>query len=204
MSITWDSDIRQQSISAAGVSAILAGTHLASYAGTVEALAIQYGIDANWIVSYLRWENGFGTANSFSLSNNNPWDILCYPGQWGATGCMDPGNGYSYAVFPDMPTGLEAGYRLWASYVAMGLTTWGPSLSRAECGQPTCSGSWVDSVITTGDQNAAEYPADSGYTPPVPTPSETPTGLGVLLLLGGAMIAGAAYLEYRGLIHRRS
>ena len=204
MSITWDSDVRQQSISAAGVATILAGTPLSSYAGTVEALATKYGIDANWIVSYLQWENGFGTANSFSLSNNNPWDILCYPEQWGSSGCNDPGNGYSYAVYPDMAIGLEAGFRLWASYVAMGLTTWGSSLSRAECGQATCPGNWVENVIATGDSNSVEYPADSGYTPPVPTLGETPTGVGVLLLLGGAMIAGAAYLEYRGLLPRRS
>lgn len=204
--ISGNDSIGGQTISADGVAAILAGTPLSAYANTILTLSQKYGIDANWILSYLRWENGFGSANSFSIGNNNPWDILCYPGQWGEVGQDNESNGYCYAVYPSMNVGLEAGYRLWSSYVSEGYNTWFKSLSVAECGNPDgCSGSWVQNVIAQANRNASEYPyvpsmpatgGSGGTQPPMPAlaignwqPSALAVSLGMLAVVAAGAMA---------------
>lgn len=200
-----ESSIEVQSLSEEGAREILAGTPVQGYADTFLRLSREYRIDTNWILSYLQWESGFGSANSFSLAHNNLWDILCYPGQWGAVGCNDPGNGYSYAVYPDMATGIEAGYRLWRSYVERGWSSWFKSLSVALCGNAGgCDGSWVGSVIAQANRNAERWP----YSPPTggggggsggngggnPPPIILPSGSAEppYLLVGAALVGAAA------------
>jgi len=204
MAVTATSDITERTISDEGVRALLAGTPMASYADRIMALAEQYAIDPNWALSYIRWENGFGVANGFSLEHNNIWDILCLKGSpgvcgnpqnWGASDCRDPGNGYCYAVYPTMSVGLEAGFRLWHYYVSQGWRTWESSLAVALCGNLGCTGDpWVRNVIATGAANAERWPYSIVPIPPIPLPDiSSPTA--VIFLMGVTMfIAGSAWL----------
>ncbi len=195
-----DTSIRAFTISSEGVNAILSATPLAPYADTLLSLARQYQIDPNWALSYIRWENDFGRANTFSLEHNNIWDILCVrgtpgicgnPQNWGASDCRDPGNGYCYAVYPTMEIGLEAGFRLWNYYVEQGWDTWEKSLAVALCGNLGCvSDPWVLNVIATGQDNAERWPVTT-TPPPLPVPDRS-----FLTLLGGAMILSSGLLVY--------
>ncbi len=177
--IANDSDIRVPTISDQGVREKLAGTPLAAYTDLILDLSRRHNIDPNWVLSYLEWESGFGAANDFSMPNNNPWDMFCYPypgsmadcgpsEQWGASGCVviETSEGQRcFAVYPSMEVSLEAGYRNWESYVARGWTTWRTSLSVSLCGNPDgCPGTWVNNVIQQGRDNAARWP-------PVPPPN---------------------------------
>jgi len=200
--VTPTTDITDRTISNEGVRAILAGTPMAPYLDNFMLRAGQYGIDPNWALSYIRWENLFGTANAFSMAHNNIWDILCIkanppycrtPRNWGASDCNDPGNGYCYAVYPSMDVGLEAGFRLWQYYVTQGWRTWETSLAIALCGSLDCKdGPWVQGVIATGAENAAQWP----YTAHPPQPPPTPAVSVAPLILMGALllIAGSAVL----------
>lgn len=179
-----ESDLRQPTVSWAAVSAKLAGTPLQGYEAVFWSLAQQYGVDPNWALSYLQWESAFGSRGVSTGNPTNPWDIASYPGQWGQVGSYDAGNGFNaanggYAVYPDVSTGLEAGFRLWRSYADAGYSSWWASLSRALCGNPDgCGGTWVNNVIATGGQNAAQWPYDGSTAPPpssgAPPSSGTP------------------------------
>lgn len=190
MSIGAQSDIRIRSVSSAGVRAKLAGTPLEGYADLFVALATKYAIDPNWALAYLQWESGFGRE---SPAPTNPWDILCATGNWRQIDCVTTGAGYSYAVYPDMATGLEAGFRLWDSYYRRGWTNWFSSLSVALCGNPQgCQGTWVESVISQGQANAEAYPYVES---PIPPPVNVEIFNSAAVLLGALMLlAGSAYL----------
>lgn len=137
----------------------LRGTPLEPWTNLFIQGAYAYGIDLNWILSYLQWETGFGEGH-FSMDFNNPWDMLCSAG---APECRQAPNGYWYRAYATMEEGIEAGYQLWASYVARGWNTWFTSLSVALCGNPAgCVSSWVDMVIAQGQANADLWP----YTGP--------------------------------------
>jgi len=204
MSISGNSDIRMQSVSPAAAYAKLAGTPLQPYADLFVSLSQQYGIDLNWVLSYLQWENGFG-AGHFSMNFNDPWDMLCgVPGSpcdgsnppWGAIRCERAPNDYCYWVFPDMATGIESGYRNWVRYVKNGWTSWFSSLSVALCGDPAgCSSPWVQNVINQGDLNSQQWPY-TGPPPPGPPPIFILPSSAMLLLLGSILAVGAAVGAY--------
>ena len=197
MSIDATSDIRIQSISADGVRAILAGTPLESYADDVIRLANQYGLDANWALSYIKFESGYLTS-AIASHANNPFDILCNRGLWGVVDCYEPGNGYSYSVFPSIGIGLEAGFRLFSTtYIAEGYDTWEKALDRALCGNLSCSQDpWVLNVLEQGQYNADTYPITT--PPPVPLPQPTGSESTVIALFAGfALLAGAAGIAYK-------
>lgn len=169
MTVTGDTPVIGRTISDDGVRAKLAGTPLESWASTFVRLSNQYGIDPNWIVSYMQWETGFGgTVGDLhpSMLFNDPWDMLCgVPG--GACGTPGPGaiecrrapNDYCYYVYPTMEAGIEAGYANWKSYVDRGWSNYFSSLSVALCGNPAgCGGSWVANVIAQANDNAQRWP----------------------------------------------
>lgn len=171
------SDIRGQTVSAAGVQAKLLGTPLEPYTEHFLYYAQQYGIDANWALAYLQWESGFGASEIGRANPTNPWDILCYPGQWGAVGEFRPGSGYCYAVYPSVETGIEAGFRQWRRYVDDGYTTYYATLCRSVSGGGPCNEQWVNNVIAQAQYNAAHWPNDGAPTP-APHPSAPPPGGG--------------------------
>jgi len=202
MTVSADQDIRVQTITADGMREALAGTPLASWADVFVRLADQYGIDRNWIISYLRWETGFGSAGPGgrhpSMGFNDPWDLLCgtpdsaCSGEWPGAVCTRAPNLYCYQAFPTMEAGIEAGYQNWGSYVARGWTTWFTSLSVALCGKPAgCAGQWVQNVIAQGQQNEARWP--------IGTPQPQPSAISPVLVFGVILVgAGAALLLSRG------
>lgn len=164
-----DANLRDPTVSPDAVYAKFAGTPLQGYEPVFLALADTYQIDPNWALSYLQWESGFGASQVGLANPTNPWDILSVPGQWGQidTICFR----LCYAVYPDVPTGLEAGFRLWSYYADLGYGDWFESLSRALCGNAAgCGGDWVANVIATGQQNAVQWPYVGGPPPPPPPP----------------------------------
>ena len=187
MNVGPDTSIRQRTVSDHAIWAKLRGTPMEGAEGPLRALVEAYRIDPNWALSYLQWESGFGSSAIGRANPSNPWDILCYPGQWGQVAEYRPGNGYCYAVYPDLATGLEAGFRLWSSYADSGWSTWFASLSRALCGVPSgCDSPWVANVIATGQANAAQWPAGGSSDPAGPPglPRFSPLMLGALVGLG--------------------
>lgn len=165
MAVTAEANIRTWSVDDGFVRSKLADT--AINADDFLYFARTYNVDPNWALAYLQWESHFGDTPIGRANPTNPWDILSVPGQWGQVGEYAPGNGYSYATYPDARTGLEAGFRLWDSYASKGWDTWRTSLSVALCGQPDgCAGTWVESVIRQGQYNAGQ----SGEPTDTPVP----------------------------------
>jgi hypothetical protein len=205
MTVSGSQDIRVQTIADAGVTESLANTPLAQWADVFVRLAKQYQIDQNWIISYLRWETGFGAAGPGgrhpSMDLNDPWDLLCGTpetacsgAKWDEAVCTRAPNGYCYYRFPTMEAGIEAGYQNWGSYVARGWTTWFSSLSVALCGRPGgCDSPWVGNVIQQGQQNEARWPPVP-VEPPGPPANHSPIIVVGLILVG----AGAAMLLSSG------
>lgn len=211
MSIENSTPITIQSVSSQAAVDKLAGTPLEPWTQLFIDLAISYSIDLNWVLSYMQWETGFGSAGPGgrhpSMDFNDPWDMLCgTPSSGslgtsiqGASGCVPAPNGYWYVQFPTMEAGIEAGYRLWQSYVGKGWSDWFTSLSVALCGNPDgCNSPWVGSVIQQGNINAAHWP----YVPPGPPPPPPPPPGGVVSsptsivagVIGLASLAGAIAL----------
>jgi hypothetical protein len=199
-----------RTISDEGVRAKLAGTPLESWAGTFLTLSRQYGIDPNWIVSYLQWETGFGgTVGDLhpSMLFNDPWDMLCgVPGEpcgsgsrWGSVECRRAPNDYCYYVYPSMEAGIEAGYRNWQSYIQRGWTNYFSSLSVALCGNPAgCDSQWVPNVIAQADSNAARWPYTGGGGGVIIFPPKS-VGVALVGLVGAALLGGGAYVAVKGL-----
>ena len=199
MTITRGSDIRVRSVSFEAVKAKFAGTPFEAWEGAFWTLAAQYGIDPNWGLSYLQWENGFGRANDFFERLNNAWDILCVPGgQWGQISCWTSALGYSYAVYPNKGMGIEAGFRLWKSYVDRGLITWADTLCRASIGTVPCDTTWVRGVVATGNRNSELWPVEGAPAPaPVP-PGEVPGCRSALLTLPWLALRSLLISKSRG------
>lgn len=180
--VSHNSDYSQQTLSNEGVAVQLAGTPLEPYAATIVKLARDYEVDVNWAMSYLRWESGFGASQIGRQNPTNPWDILCYSGQWGQVDEFRPGNGYCYAVYPDVPTGLEAGFRQWRRYRDVwGATTWRESLCIAVSGNvDSCNEQWVNNVVASAQHWASLYPFDGineqQLPEPVLLPPQGPSG----------------------------
>ena len=175
-----DSLVTERTVSSEGVRTKLAGTPLSPYADRFLSLAESYQIDPNWALAYLQMESRFGTSQIGRANPSNPWDILCYPGQWGASGQYQPNANYCYAVYPSVEVGLEAGFRQWRRYVTDGFTTWYATLCRSVSGNGPCEESWVAQVIGQGQYNAERWPyvavdiGNGGVPPPAPVPGPTP------------------------------
>ena len=199
MTIIRDSDIRVRSVSFEAVQAKFAGTPFEPWGEAFWLFASQYGIDPNWGLAYLQWENGFGRANDFFERLNNAWDILCVPGgQWGQESCWTSALGYSYAVYPNKGIGIEAGFRLWKAYVDAGLVTWAQTLCRASIGTVPCDTDWVRGVISTGNQNSELWPVEGAPAPaPIP-PGEVPGCVSALLTLPWFALRGLKVALSRG------
>lgn len=212
MTVTADSPITIQTVSPQAALDKLAGTPLEPWTQVFIAMAESYRIDLNWVLSYLQWETGFGSAGPggrhFSMEYNDPWDFLCgVPGGdcgpplgEGAIDCHRAPNGYCYSVFPTMEVGIEAGYKNWVRYVNNGWSTWFTSLSVALCGNPSgCSGGWVNNVIRQGQENAERWPyvppgdgnGGDGQLPPA-------ISLALPILAGLALMAGSVLLLRKG------
>lgn len=174
VAVSADTDIRNWSIDEQGVRLILGSTPLAAYADAFVSFARSYQIDPNLVLSYLHWENAFGTANTFALPYNNPFDIVCGSQPdcaggsrpYGAADCRPGEPGLCQAVYSSMPAGIEAGFRLFSGYVARGLTTWSSVLNYALCGSTNCGSDWPSKVIAKGADNATRYPSAEGGAGP--------------------------------------
>jgi hypothetical protein len=203
LTITHDTLISVPTISDDGVRAKLAGTPMESWADTFIAKSRQYQLDPNWVMGYLQWETGFGSAGPGgihpSMLFNDPWDLLCgvpdgacgAAGFYGSIECRRAPNGYCYHVYASMEAGIEAGYLNWQSYIQRGWNTYWTSLSVALCGVPAgCASTWVDSVIAQANDNAARWPY-TGEPPPPPPPLEA-SGTFAMVLGLGFLVGGAA------------
>lgn len=126
----WNTLLKVSSppINADQISSILAGSPLAPYAQDFYNLGATYQLDPRFPIAIAKYESDFLRTGG-EVSINNVGGILCVPGgQWGQIGCQDLG-AHSFAVFPDIQTGIEAVYRLIANnYFPNGQQTLGDIL----------------------------------------------------------------------------
>ena len=171
--VTATTHISTITVNTDAVYAKFANTPLKGYEEVFIELSSLYRIDPNWALSYLQWESGFAKSAIGLANPTNPWDILCYPGQWSAVGEYRvwneaEGKEYCYAKYGSIRIGLEAGFRLWNNYLERGYNTWHQSLSIVLCGNPAgCASQWVHNVISQGNSNAEQWPSDSQSSLPV-------------------------------------
>ena len=228
--ITGSSDARIVTISDAGVRAVLNGTPLGPFAGAVIQYAHQYGIDPNFFLAYVKFENDFCSpppnGNTFSFADANPYDIVCVrscdgscsgvgncgdpSGNNFAVDCQTPGNRRCYAVYPNMPTGIQAAFwqtaywitpdgfaPTWASL--LGVAGWGPGNIPEITAQATI---WSNQYPPTGGGGGGcppDYYLDNNGNCVYVPPATEPLVIAGVLGLGLLAIAGAAYLTERAL-----
>ena len=213
--ITASSNVTQQSISSAGVAAILSGTAMAGYASQVLQYASSYGIDSNFFLSYCQWENGFLEAGTLDAQGNNPLGTTCEEGgppeHFGIDCIQYPGNPLWFNTYPDIPTGIKGGYDWAAEWAPQAGNQWGQLLCIALCGPCQCAGdSFQTNVLSSGSQNANAYPPTGGQPPPnCPCGADPSTGLcldcsmmgananAIVLVLGFVAVGAAAYATWR-------
>lgn len=195
--MAFGDNFRERTVSDDAVYAKFHDRPLQGYEPVFLALAHEYNIDPNWAISYLQMESGFGSTEVGLINPTNPWDILCWPRRddvqnWRAIGQYVSRGGYCYAVYPDVRTGLEAGFKNWAGYVDQyGVISWHDTLCIAVSGYDDwihgkCDEKWVSDAIDTGQYNIRHWPyvappTDPGgiqfvsipaYVPPYETPAE--------------------------------
>ena len=182
MTIDASSDVRTFTVDQNTVAAVLQGTPLDGHAGDVMTYAGQYGIDPNFFLSYVAAENNFGQANTFSASYNNWIDELCLSGgNMFASGCGQPGNGYSYAVYPSASVGIQAAFWQFQQWIPQVGSTWGALLNIASGNSAT----FLDNALTFANDNAG-----STYGPIVPGGGGSTGGID----LSTVILAALAYI----------
>lgn len=130
MAYTFDTPVQVASptLNVDQIRAALAGSPLESYAQDIYDLGGKYQMDPAFLLAISKFESNYMRVGG-EPGINNVGGIVCVDGgQFGQVGCKQLGT-HSFAVYPDIQTGIEAVYRLVAlNYFPRGQQTLGDIL----------------------------------------------------------------------------
>mgnify|MGYP001559372214 CR=1 FL=1 len=190
---------------------------LVPYAQTIYDLGVQYGVDPALWMAICRFENAFGMYPS-----NGAWDPVTQSGSFNWCSISNayyggwPVPGSRWGQYPDIRTGIEAFYKLitieyygWNNQRTIGQIIWGvggtANCTGSHAYGPTCGIVGTCYPCTEPGNNIENQPgyaqtvvdfmnSIAAAAPPGPPPIWVLASPGVLVILGGMMIFGAALL----------